>query len=467
MTQNLPELAALLSAQRLAFDTSPFPALAGRLEAIDRVRQLVETFGTRLAEAIDRDFGRRAPAETALLELGPVLSAERHVRRHLARWMAPERRTASLDFLLFRNRVVYQPLGVVGIMAPWNYPLMLTLEPLIEALAAGNRVMIKPSELLPQTAALLQEAVAAFFAPEEVTVVTGGADVAAAFAALPFDHLLFTGSTAVGRKVMAAAAANLTPLTLELGGKSPAIVTESWPLEKAARDIAFGKMVNAGQTCIAPDYVLVPRPLLQPLADAILREITRFYPENRQGVDYTSLVGNGLERLEAAIAEASAAGAQILTCETPLPGPGKRLAPTLVLDPDRRSSIMQEEIFGPVLPLVPYETLEEALRFIRSGPRPLALYLFSGDKAEQAEVLTETHSGNVTLNGTLMHIAQSDLPFGGVGPSGVGAYHGRDGFRRFSHAKGVSEVRGLNPARLISPPFGRLARLIARFQMRR
>ncbi|MDQ0455046.1 coniferyl aldehyde dehydrogenase [Rhizobium paknamense] len=466
MSKSSLEMHSLLRAQRAAFDEAPFPTVAERLEKIARVRRLVEAYGARLCETIDRDFGRRPHAETELLELGPVLTAERHVRRHLKRWMRPERRAASLDFLLFRNRVFYQPLGVVGIMAPWNYPLMLTLEPLIEALAAGNRAMIKPSELLPETADLLQTAISDFFLPEEVTVVTGGPDVAAAFAGLPFDHLLFTGSTAVGRKVMAAAAAHLTPLTLELGGKSPAIVTESWPLQKAARDIAFGKMVNAGQTCIAPDYVLAPRPLLKPLAEAILKEIKGFYPQARQGADYSSLVGTGRARLEAAIAAASADGADVLTCDSALPGPGARLAPTLILAPNPESPIMQEEIFGPVLPIMPYETLEEAIRFIRSGPRPLALYLFSGDRAEQAEVLAETHSGNVTINGTLLHIAQPDLPFGGVGPSGVGAYHGRDGFRRFSHAKGVSDVRGLNPARLISPPFGRLARLIARFQRR-
>ncbi|MCM2294542.1 coniferyl aldehyde dehydrogenase [Allorhizobium sp. BGMRC 0089] len=460
-------LNALLAAQKNAFQTDCMPSHAARIERLVRLERLIETYGGRFSAAIDRDFGHRPDSETALLELAPLKAALRHTKKHLKAWMRPERRHVSLEFLTFRNRVYYQPLGVVGIMAPWNYPLMLTLGPLIDVLAAGNRALIKPSELLPETADLIQAAIGEHFAAEEVAVVTGGPEVAAAFAALPFDHLVFTGSTAVGRKVMAAAAANLTPLTLELGGKSPAIVTESFPLKKAARDLAFGKMMNAGQTCIAPDYVLVPRPLMEPLSEAIMARIAAFYPQKTAGRDYAGLVGaRSLERLRKGIGEAQAAGCTILTHADALTGAGQRLAPTLVLDPPADCLLMREEIFGPVLPLVPYETLEEAIAFIRARPRPLALYLFSHDRGEQKEVLVNTYSGNVTLNGTLLHIAQNDLPFGGIGPSGLGAYHGRDGFYRFSHARGVADVRGPNPSRLAMPPYGAITRMLLRFLLR-
>lgn len=451
--------------QRDAFELEPNPTYATRRDRLDRIGRLLKQHSEEWCSAISRDFGNRSRHETLLLEISPLMTSLRHTRWHLRRWMRPHRRGRSIEFLQLANWVAYQPLGVVGIMVPWNYPLLLALGPLIDVLAAGNRAMIKPSELLPETSALLKRLVAEYFSPEEVVVVEGGPDVAAAFSALPFDHLLFTGSTSVGRKVMAAAAQNLAPVTLELGGKSPTLIAPDYPIEEAARDIAFGKLMNAGQTCIAPDYVLVPRGKLDALTEALLARIKAFYPSEDGGADYSTLVGaRALDRLTKGLDECRTRGTKLVAADLPIPTGG--MQPTLVLDPPPDCLLMEEEIFGPVLPLVPYDDFDAALCFIRQRPRPLALYLFTGDRAIERKTLAATISGNVTINGTLLHIAQSDLPFGGIGPSGIGAYHGFDGFVRFSHARGIAKVRLFNPARLAMPPYGRIAALLARFMTR-
>jgi coniferyl-aldehyde dehydrogenase len=457
----------LLQAQSAAFEQDMNPSYGVRRDRLDRIGRLISENQAEFCEAVSADFGNRSHHETMLLEIAPLMGELRHARSHLKSWMKPQRRARALEFLQLSNWVQYQPLGVVGIMVPWNYPLLLALGPLIDVLAAGNSAMIKPSELLPKTSALLAREIARYFSREEVAVVEGGVDVAAAFSALAFDHLIFTGSTNVGRKVMAAAALNLTPVTLELGGKSPAIVAPDYPVADAARDIAFGNLMNAGQTCIAPDYVLVPRGKLNALADALIARTKAFYPAETSRKQYSSLVGKrAYERLIAGVEECRARGVKILTADIALPASGFAIAPTLVIDPPTDCLLMEEEIFGPVLPLVPYDDLETALRFIRARPRPLALYLFTHDGAAERKILENTISGNATVNGTLLHIAQTDLPFGGVGPSGIGAYHGHEGFKRFSHARGVAKVRIFNPARLAMPPYGRLAELLARFMGR-
>ena len=334
---------------------------------------------------------------------------------------------------------------------------MLALSPLVDVLAAGNRALIKPSEITPALSALLAERIASRFRPDEVAVVTGDAEVAAAFAALPFDHLVFTGSTATGRKVMQAAAANLTPVTLELGGKSPAIVGDDYPIEAAARSIALGKLVNAGQTCIAPDYILVPRAKLGPLADALMARFGRMYPKIAGNDDYTTIISRRhYDRLTSAVEAARTAGATILRHGDDDIA-SRRIAPTLVLDAPSDSLLLTEEIFGPVLPLVAYDTLDEALAFVVARERPLALYAFSHDAAVTSRILAAIPSGGVTLNGTLLHIAQEDLPFGGIGPSGMGAYHGHDGFLRFSHARAVHKIGRFSAFERLGPPWGRLA----------
>ena len=454
-----PDLQALFEAQRASVVGGDGSALAERRERLDRLRALVVEERASFARAISADFGVRSPVETDLMEAGPLISAIRHAQQRLPQWMRPVRKAVDLTFQPARAWVQHQPLGVVGVVAPWNYPLLLSLAPVVDVIAAGNHVMVKPSELTPAFSERLREAVARRFDPAEVAVVTGGPETAAAFTALPWDHLLFTGSTAVGRKVAAAAAPNLTPLTLELGGKSPAIVLPGGDLKGAARSIAFGKFVNAGQTCIAPDYVLAPATRTRELAQAVLDRARQSYPGPAADPEYSGIVTNRhLERLQAAVAEAQAGGADVLTYADG--GTGK-MAPTIVLDAPPDCTLMREEIFGPVLPVVSYAEVEDAVAFVNARDKPLAMYVLAGSPRERAAVLSRTASGGATLNGTLLHIAQERLPFGGVGPSGMGAYHGYEGFRRFSHARGVHAVGALNGMELLGPPWRGLARRMA------
>jgi coniferyl-aldehyde dehydrogenase len=343
---------------------------------------------------------------------------------------------------------------VVGIIVPWNYPLFLAVGPMIGALAAGNRVMLKLSESTPATGELLKRLFARVFPEDLVAVVLGEAEVGMAFSSLPFDHLLFTGSTSVGRHVMRAAAENLTPVTLELGGKSPAIVSADVPLKDAAERIAFGKTLNAGQTCVAPDYALVPHDRVEGFVEAYTQTVRAFYPTLADNPDYTAIINERqLARLNDYLEDARSKGARVISLFEQ--GQGRRLPFSLLLDVSDEMSVMQDEIFGPLLPIVPYTDLAEALAYINHRPRPLALYYFGYDKGEQKRVLEQTHSGGVCLNDTLLHVAQDDLPFGGVGPSGMGHYHGREGFMTFSKAKGVFIKQRFNAARLIYPPYGK------------
>lgn len=456
-------LEQLFGLQRAASRQAPAPDAGIRRQRLETLRQLVLRNEARLIDAISQDFGNRSADETRLLEMVVTLNAIRHARRHLARWMRPERRHVDVAFKPARAWVRHEPLGVIGVIAPWNYPLQLTLVPLVEAIAAGNRAMIKPSELTPRFSELLATLVAEMFDPTEVAVVTGGVEVAQAFAALPFDHLVFTGSTEVGRRIMAAAAPNLTPVTLELGGKSPAIVCPDANIERAARSIAFGKFVNAGQTCVAPDYALVPAGTERDFAEAVLAAARRAYPTVAANPDYTAMISNRhFERLSAAVEAARAAGAAVLSHGDEAAAASRKITPTVVIGAPRDSLLMREEIFGPVLPIIPYRDLDDALAFVRAGERPLALYAFTHDRRSRDRILDGAISGGVTLNGTLLHVAQEDLPFGGVGASGMGSYHGRDGFRRFSHARAVHAIGWLNAFELMGPPWGRLAGVAAR-----
>jgi coniferyl-aldehyde dehydrogenase len=459
---NDPAARAIFDVQRLASRTRRPPTHDQRLQSLDKLRELVKSNGSAIAQAISADFGMRSAVETELLEIVPTLNAIRHARRKLSSWMKPQRRPVDLTFQPASAWVRFEPLGVIGIISPWNYPLLLTLAPLVDALAAGNRVMLKPSELTPSFSALLRDLIAERFNPDEVSVVIGGVDTARAFSSLPFDHLLFTGSTAVGKQVMLAAAANLTPVTLELGGKSPAIVCADYPLAKAARSIAFGKFLNAGQTCIAPDYVLVPALHAQTFAQLLIEEIKRSYPAVAANADYSGiLLARQRERLTRALDEARSAGATVLSHGEPDCLAAGKFPPTVVIGAPPDGVLLREEIFGPILPVVPYETLDDALSFVADRERPLALYCFTHDRESRSRVLDSAVSGGVTLNGTLLHIAQDALPFGGIGPSGTGAYHGRDGFLRFSHARAVYKVGFVNVFERLGPPWGRLASLIA------
>jgi coniferyl-aldehyde dehydrogenase len=455
------EARQLFAAQRVALARDGVPDLASRLAALDKLQAQIKKHRRAFAEAISADFGNRSAAESDLAEIITALNGIQHAKRHLAKWMKPQRRSVHWTFQPGTARVVYQPLGIVGIISPWNYPLMLSLAPICDALAAGNRVMLKPSELTPRVSTLLKRMLGEVFAPEQVAVVLGGADTAQEFSALAFDHLLFTGSTATGRHVMRAAAENLTPVTLELGGKSPVVLCRDYPLKKAARTIAIGKYLNAGQTCIAPDYALVPADLVESFAETFLAETRSLYPTIAGNPDYSSIVSDRhYRRLTGLIDSARAAGARVLQREDSAAAAERKLPPTVLLQTTGAMPVMQEEIFGPILPVVPYTDLDQAIQFINAGAKPLALYCFSNDHAIVEGVLARTTSGGVTVNGTLMHVAQDDLPFGGVGPSGIGAYHGHDGFIRLSHARAVFEISRFSALDRLAPPYGRFFKFV-------
>jgi coniferyl-aldehyde dehydrogenase len=450
------ELSALLRAQQAAFRADMSPSRAVREQRLRRLSALLDTHSKAFAAAISDDFGTRSATEIRITETMVLQSSIRHAIRHLARWMKPRHVATALAYRPGRSMLVRQPLGVIGIISPWNYPLQLALAPLIGALAAGNRAMLKPSELTPLFSATLRTAVAQAFNSDEVCVVTGDALVGKAFAALPFEHLVFTGSTAIGREVAQAAAKNLTPVTLELGGKSPAIIDASCDLDNVIDRLAWGKLINAGQTCIAPDYVLVPRSDVDRFVHALRASMTRLYPTFRANPDYTSIISERhLRRLRDLVEDAAARGARIIEVEPSADAirPGRQMAPTLLLNVDDGMRVMREEIFGPVLPIVPYDTLADALDYVNRRDRPLALYWFGTNRAARDRVLGGTIAGGVSINDTLLHIAQEALPFGGVGPSGQGHYHGEFGFRQFSKEKPVFTQSRFSGAGIIRPPY--------------
>lgn len=442
----------------------PAPPLTDRLDRLARLRAVVADNEERFRQAISADFGHRSAVETTIAEAMMVYGEIRHATKHLKSWMAPQRVATALQFLPARNRLIPQPLGVVGIIAPWNYPLQLTLAPALGAIAAGNRVIIKPSELAPHFAALLREAIAARFDATELLVTGVEDEIAKAFAHLPFDHLVFTGSTRVGRLVAEAAGRNLTPVTLELGGKSPAIIDASADLEEAAERIAYAKLLNAGQTCIAPDYVLVPERSLQAFAEKVRAQMRRMFGTDPANKDYTSIISDRhYARLEALVADAAQRGAKILQpakADDPNWKAHRKFPPTLIAGASEEMAVMGEEIFGPVLPVLGYREPAEAIAFVNNRDRPLALYWFGKDRTARDEVLSRTVSGGVTVNDCLFHFAQAHQPMGGVGPSGTGVYHGEWGFRTFSKLKPVFYRSRLNRLADLYPPYGgKIARL--------
>ncbi|MCQ2005592.1 coniferyl aldehyde dehydrogenase [Rhizobium sp. NRK18] len=419
--------------------------------------------GERFSRAIDADFGGRSGIVSSLTEIVTSRAAIRHAKRHLKAWMKPRKASVSWTSRPSRAFILTQPLGAVGIIGPWNYPLLLLLGPLAGALAAGNRAMLKPSELTPAFAEVLKAAVAATFSEGEVAVITGDVSVAQAFAALPFDHLVFTGSTAVGRKVAEAAARNLTPVTLELGGKSPAIVDRSANLELAAERIAWGKLINSGQTCVAPDYALVQRDVLADFLQLFKAEVARQYRTFEGNPDYTSIINDRhFDRLNGLLEDARAIGGEVEVLGDAPSREQRIFPPAIIANAKPGMAVMQEEIFGPILPVIAYDTADDAIALVNAGDRPLSLYWFGTDKAVEERILKHTLAGGVTINGTILHLAQDGLPFGGVGASGNGHYHGEYGFRALSKEKPVFRQSRLSAMPLLYPPYGRLARLIIR-----
>lgn len=466
ITRSLPDR---FEALRQAAARDPNPGRPTRERRLVALGRLLHDNVENIAAAISADFGHRSSHETQLLEVFPSLEAVRHARRHLKRWMRPQRRAVSLWFQPGRAEVIAQPLGVVGIIVPWNYPILLAAAPLVGALGAGNRAMVKMSEYTPATAELMARLVAEHFADDELSVVQGDAEVAQAFAALPFDHLLFTGSTKVGHSVMRAAAENLTPVTLELGGKSPAIVGPRYPLEHAAERIVIGKTMNAGQTCIAPDYVLVPAGKERDFLAAAQRVVASCYPDLGGTADYSAIINERhYRRLVGYLNDARAKGAEVVSLAARVePQEATRmLPPYALLKVNESMQLMQDEIFGPLLPIVTYKDLAEAIRYVNARPRPLALYYFDRDRANVDRILAQTVAGGVTINDTILHIAQDDLPFGGVGMSGMGHYHGREGFDTFSKTKSVFFQSRISSIGLFKPPYGRLFERLVKVLLR-
>ncbi|MCW9045064.1 MAG: coniferyl aldehyde dehydrogenase [Alphaproteobacteria bacterium] len=454
-----PEMVEAFKKMHEASRHEKAPDYRTRMERLDKLLAMVRGNQEEIIAAISEDFGNRSSHESTLAEIFTTVSGIKHSKSKLKKWMAPKSRPVSWVFKPGKARIQYQPVGVVGIIVPWNYPINLTMLPLEAALAAGNRVMIKPSEFTPKTSALIGKLLGETFEPDVVTVVEGGPEVAESFSHLPFDHLLFTGSTSVGHHVMRAASDNLTPVTLELGGKSPAIVNDAYPLDKALRSILVGKLMNAGQTCIAPDYLMVPRTRLEEVKVIAGKIVAKLYPTLANNPDYTSIVNERhYERITNLINEAREKGASIFEinpAEEQLSSESRKISPTLIFDGTDEMTVMGDEIFGPVLPVVPYDTLDEAIRYVNDRPRPLALYYFDKDKGRIEKVLDETVSGGVSINETLLHIAQEDLPFGGIGPSGMGHYHGQEGFETFSKKKGVFFQSSINGSALLHPPYGK------------
>lgn len=456
--------------QKAAYAKQPYPSIEARRRNLDKLSSALRKYKDELADAVNSDFSCRSKDETLLAEVMITLEGIGYNRKNLKKWMKPSKRHVSALHAPAHNEVQYQPKGVIGIMVPWNYPIQLSIMPLATAFAAGNRGVIKMSEFTPATNEVLKRMLASEFSEDEAAIVTGEAQVGAEFSSMHWDHLIFTGSTAVARHVMSAAGKNLVPVTLELGGKSPCIITDSASLKGAAESIIFGKATNAGQTCIAPDYILCPSNMLEDVKAQISAAYKRSFPTLRDNNDYTAIINERqFNRLNDYLKDAEEKGATI----EPLNNAnedfsGTRKIPlTLVTNTTDDMVIMQDEIFGPLLPIMTYEKLEDALHYINANPRPLALYLFSHNSKEHDYVNKNTHAGGVTINDCLMHIAQDDMPFGGVGDSGIGAYHGKEGFISLSHAKSVHKKGRFNSGKFIHAPHGRLVhRLIYKFIVR-
>lgn len=451
------ELDAVLSAQRAAFNANPNSTWASRKAKLITLRDLILGHEAEFIKAISDDFGHRAAEDTVIAEFLVIQGGISHAIKHTPKWMKTRKAPTAMQYKPARNVIIPQPLGVIGIISPWNYPLQLAIMPLVGALGAGNRAMIKPSEYTPRMSQLLKDVLAKGFTDEEVYVATGGVDVASAFSKLTFDHLVFTGSTSVGRIVGKAAGANLVPVTLELGGKSPVIIDDSAKMGTAIARIANGKLLNAGQTCVAPDYVLMPDAKINGFAEAMIKQAETFYPTVAGNDDYTTIIADAhYARLQDLLEDAENKGAKIRTAgddDKQQLAKERRVPLTVVTNTTPDMRIMQEEIFGPLLPVVASENLDDALSKVQQGERPLALYWFGEDKAKRNKVLSQSISGGVSVNETAWHVVQEDIPFGGVGPSGMGAYHGEAGFQSFSHMKGVFIQSKFSQGKNLFPPY--------------
>ena len=456
------EMNAILAKQKAAHLRDGIPPAEKRIEWIDKAIDLLVTHRSALSDAMSADFGHRSSDQSDFTDIAGSIGALKFARKNLKNWMKPEKRGTEFPLNLFgaKARIHYQPKGVIGVISPWNFPVNLTFTPLAGTFAAGNRAMIKPSEFTEQTSELMKKLFAEYYTEEEVAVVTGGPEVGAAFSKLAFDHIIFTGATSIAHHVMRAAADNLVPLTLELGGKSPVVLGESADLEKAAKRIMAGKTLNAGQICLAPDYAFVPKDKTKDFVAAATSAVETMFPTGlKDNPDYTSVINQRhFDRIQGYLEDARSKGAEIIEInpkdENFSQQPHHKIPPTIIVDPSDDMSVMQDEIFGPILPIKSYSSAQEAVAYVNQNPRPLGLYYFGEDAKERDYVLNNTTSGGVTVNDVIFHVAQEDLPFGGVGPSGMGSYHGIDGFREFSHRKSVYTQIGADLLAMVRPPYG-------------
>jgi coniferyl-aldehyde dehydrogenase len=449
--------------QRAAFDAELPVSAAARRDRLKRCMSMMKAHGEDFAAAMSEDFGHRSRAQSMLTDIAASIAPARQALKHLDRWMQPEKRSVQfpLGLLGAKARVEFQPKGVVGVISPWNFPVQLTMAPLAGIFAAGNRAMVKSSEFTPVTAALFESVAPNFFAEDELAFFSGGPEVGQAFAKLPFDHLIFTGATGIGKHILHAAADNLTPVTLELGGKSPVIIGGSADMKRAAERIAIGKMMNAGQICLAPDYLMVPSDREDELIGEITKAVSVMYPTLLTNDDYTSVVNaRHRDRLRGYLDDARAKGGEVIEInpanEDFAASNGNKMPLYLVRNPTDDMTVMQEEIFGPILPIKSVASTDEAIGYVNAHDRPLGLYYFGTDAAEERRVMERTISGGVTVNDVIFHVSMEDLPFGGVGPSGMGSYHGQDGFKTFSHAKSIYSQPRIDVAKLagLKPPYG-------------
>jgi coniferyl-aldehyde dehydrogenase len=458
------EMQAILDRQRAAYLAEGVVSSQTRIDRLERAVQVVKKHQKTFVKAMNEDFGHRSEHQSLFTDIASSIGPLRHAQQNLKRWQKKDKRKVTpgvLALLGARAWIEYQPLGVVGVISPWNFPVNLTFTPLAGVLSAGNRCMIKPSEYTPATSAAMAVGFAEEFDEEEIAVVTGGPQTGADFSGLAFDHLLFTGATSVAKHVMRAASENLVPVTLELGGKSPVIISPKADMAPTTDALMAGKMLNAGQICLAPDYVFVPRNRMSEFVESSKRSVAKMYPTLLDNPDYTSVVNERhFQRINGYVDEARERGVEVVEINPANENFGQqsahKIAPTFLIDPPEDSAVMQEEIFGPVMPIKSYDSLDETMDYVNSHERPLGLYYFGTDQQETDQVLGNTTSGGVTLNDVVMHVAQEDLPFGGVGPSGMGSYHGEDGFRTFSHAKAVFKQATFNPAEKLGlrPPYG-------------
>ncbi|MDP6375946.1 MAG: coniferyl aldehyde dehydrogenase [Pseudomonadales bacterium] len=458
------DMVALLERQREDYLREGVVSAATRHDRLERAASLLVDHQEKLVEAMRNDFGHRSDTQSLFTDIAGSIGPIRHAQKHLQKWMRPEKRKVGpfpLNLLGAKARIDYQPLGVVGVISPWNFPVNLTFSPLAGILSSGNRCMIKPSEFTPATSEVMAEIFPTCFDVTEIAVVTGGPQTGGDFSGLPFDHLLFTGATSIARHVMRAASENLVPVTLELGGKSPVVVGRSADMQKTTDALMAGKMMNAGQICLAPDYVFVPADDVDAFVDSTQKSVAKMFPTLIDNSDYTSVINRRhFDRINGYVEDARAKGAKVVEVnpadEDFRQQANNKIPPTLILDPTDDMQVMQDEIFGPVLPVKRYDSVDQAIDYINGRPRPLGLYYFGTDSGEEERVLHHTTSGGVTVNDVVMHVAQEDLPFGGVGPSGMGAYHGVDGFRTFSHAKSVFTQSKVNVAEMagLRPPYG-------------